>query len=86
MFQIAGNAYTRRFTEAIEVEHLMAGEIVDSLKASTDAEQRARFITPPTQQRTRFKLISTATTRWNCSGKTRARNNSHVLNSARRGD
>jgi tetratricopeptide (TPR) repeat protein len=53
--QIAGNAYTRRFTEAIEVEHLMAGEIVDSLKASTDAEQRARFITPPTQQADAFQ-------------------------------
>jgi tetratricopeptide (TPR) repeat protein len=48
--QIAGNAYTRRFTEAIEVEHLMAGEIVNSLKASADAEQRARFISPPTQR------------------------------------
>jgi hypothetical protein len=34
----------------------MAGEIVDSLKASTDAEQRARFITPPTQQGTRSSL------------------------------
>jgi len=53
--QIAGNAYTRRFTEAIEVEHLMAGEIVDSLKASTNAEQRARFITPPTQQADAFQ-------------------------------
>jgi tetratricopeptide (TPR) repeat protein len=53
--QIAGNAYTRRFTEAIEVEHLMAGEIVDSLKASTDAEQRARFISPPTQQADAFQ-------------------------------
>ncbi len=53
--QIAGNSYTRRFTEAIEVEHLMAGEIVDSLKASTDAEQRARFITPPTQQADAFQ-------------------------------
>jgi eukaryotic-like serine/threonine-protein kinase len=53
--QIAGNAYTRRFTEAIEVEHLMAAEIVDSLKASTDAEQRARFISPPTQQADAFQ-------------------------------
>ncbi len=53
--QIAGNAYTRRFTEAIEVEHLMASEIVDSLKTSTDAEQRARFISPPTQQADAFQ-------------------------------
>ncbi len=53
--QIAGNAYTRPFTEVIEVEHLMAGEIVDSLKASTDAEQRARFISPPTQQADAFQ-------------------------------
>ncbi len=53
--QIAGNAYTRRFTEAIEVEHLMAGEIVDSLKASADTEQRARFISPPTQQADAFQ-------------------------------
>jgi non-specific serine/threonine protein kinase len=53
--QIAGNAYTRRFTEAIEVEHLMASEIVDSLKASTDAGQRARFISPPTQQADAFQ-------------------------------
>jgi TolB-like protein/Tfp pilus assembly protein PilF len=53
--QIAGNAYTRRFTQAIEVEHLMAGEIVNSLKASTDAEQRARFISPPTQQADAFQ-------------------------------
>jgi tetratricopeptide (TPR) repeat protein len=53
--QIAGNAYTRQFTEAIEVEHLMAGEIVDSLKASTDAEERARFISPPTQKADAFQ-------------------------------
>jgi len=53
--RFAGNAYTRRFTEAIEVEHLMAAEIVDSLKASTDAEQRARFISPPTQQADAFQ-------------------------------
>ena len=53
--QIAGDAYTRRFTQAIEVEHLMAGEIVNSLKASTDAEQRARFISPPTQQADAFQ-------------------------------
>src|SRR5271163_677905 len=53
--QIAGNAYTRRFTEAIEVEHLMAGDIVNSLKASTDAEQRARFISPPTQRADAFQ-------------------------------
>jgi tetratricopeptide (TPR) repeat protein len=53
--QIAGNAYTRRFTQAIEVEHLMAGEIVNSLKASTDAEQRVRFVSPPTQQADAFQ-------------------------------
>jgi TolB-like protein/predicted Ser/Thr protein kinase len=53
--QIAGNAYTRRFTEAIEVEHLMASEIVNSLKASTDAEQRARFISPPTERADAFQ-------------------------------
>lgn len=53
--QIAGNAYTRRFTEAVEVEHLMASDIVDSLKASSDAEQRARFISPPTQQADAFQ-------------------------------
>jgi len=53
--QIAGNAYTRLFTEAIEVEHLMAGEIVDSLKDSTNADQRARFISPPTQQADAFQ-------------------------------
>ena len=53
--QIAGNAYQRRFTEAIEVEHLMASDIVDSLKISTDAEQRARFVSPPTQQADAFQ-------------------------------
>lgn len=53
--QIAGNAYTRRFTEAIEVEHLMASEIVNSLEASTDAEQRARFVSPPTQRADAFQ-------------------------------
>lgn len=53
--QIAGNAYTRSFTEAIEVEHLMAKEIVDSLKASADSEQRARFISPPTQKPDAFQ-------------------------------
>ena len=53
--QIAGNAYTRHFTEAIEVEHLMAGEIVDSLKDSTNPEQRARFVSPPTQQADAFQ-------------------------------
>jgi TolB-like protein/Tfp pilus assembly protein PilF/predicted Ser/Thr protein kinase len=53
--QIAGNAYRRRFTEAIEVEHLMAGEIVDSLKASTNAEQRARFVSIPTLQADAFQ-------------------------------
>jgi len=53
--QIAGNAYQRRFTEAIEVEHLMASDIVDSLKISTDAEQRARFTSPPTQQADAFQ-------------------------------
>jgi eukaryotic-like serine/threonine-protein kinase len=53
--QIAGNAYTRRFTEAVEVEHLMASDIVDSLKASSDAEQRARFTSPPTQQADAFQ-------------------------------
>jgi len=53
--QIAGDAYTRRATQAIEVEHLMAGEIVDSLKTSVNAEQRARFISPPTQQADAFQ-------------------------------
>jgi eukaryotic-like serine/threonine-protein kinase len=53
--QIAGNAYTRRFTEAIEVEHMMASEIVNSLKDSTNAEQRARFMAPPTQQADAFE-------------------------------
>jgi serine/threonine protein kinase/TolB-like protein/Tfp pilus assembly protein PilF len=53
--QIAGNAYTRPFTEAIEVEHLMAGEIVGSLKTTSDPEQRARFVSPPTQQADAFQ-------------------------------
>jgi eukaryotic-like serine/threonine-protein kinase len=53
--QIAGNAYTRGFTEAIEVEHLMAQQIVDSLKASADPDQRARFISPPTQRPDAFQ-------------------------------
>ena len=53
--QIAGNAYTRSFTEAIEVEHLMAKEIVDSLKASADPQQRSRFISPPTQKPEAFQ-------------------------------
>jgi TolB-like protein/predicted Ser/Thr protein kinase len=53
--QIAGNAYTRRFTEAIEVEHLMAAEIVDSLKASTEPDQRARFMSSPTQRADAFQ-------------------------------
>jgi Tfp pilus assembly protein PilF len=53
--QIAGNAYARRLTQAIEVEHLIAGEIVDSLSTSADAEQRARFISPPTQQADAFQ-------------------------------
>jgi len=53
--QIAGNAYTRPFTEAIEVEHLMASEIVGSLKSASDAEQRARFVSPPTEQADAFQ-------------------------------
>jgi TolB-like protein/Tfp pilus assembly protein PilF len=53
--QIAGNAYTRSFTEAIEVEHSMASEIVDSLKVAADAEQRTRFVSSPTQQAEAFQ-------------------------------
>jgi tetratricopeptide (TPR) repeat protein len=53
--QIAGNAYTRPFTQAIEVEHLMAGEIVGSLKGASDAEQRTRFVSPPTEHADAFQ-------------------------------
>jgi TolB-like protein len=53
--QIAGNAYTRPFTESIEVEHLLASEIVTSLKDSTNPDERARFTSIPTQKADAFQ-------------------------------
>ena len=53
--QIAGDAFTKSLTETIEVEHLLASEIVDSLQAFTNQEERIRFTTPPTQKTGAFE-------------------------------
>ncbi|HYA97269.1 MAG TPA: protein kinase [Methylomirabilota bacterium] len=48
--EIAGNAYSGPLTQAVEVEHRLAGEIVESLRVSGSREELARFTAPPTER------------------------------------
>jgi tetratricopeptide (TPR) repeat protein len=53
--QIAGNALESPFVRALDLEHTLAAQIVDSLRVPASPEERARFTASPTRQNEAFQ-------------------------------